>query len=78
MSGVACKSMYDARADSIDRRHLVRLWLRDPANAWRTPEALSDRWDRVYKDVKPFSSVFPLEPYIRSASSGSEAKKGSA
>jgi hypothetical protein len=53
-----------------NRRHLVRLWLRDPENAWKTPSVLQERWDRVYKDVTPEASVFPLEPYIRSASKG--------
>lgn len=52
------------------QRHLVRLWLRDPENAWETPGALAGRWDKVYKDVKEETQVFPLEPYIRSASLG--------
>ncbi|GJD03995.1 taurine catabolism dioxygenase TauD [Colletotrichum higginsianum] len=51
-------------------RHLIRLWLRDPENAWKTPEALKERWDRVYSGVTPEKSVFPLEPQIRSASRG--------
>ncbi|KAI0540863.1 TfdA family taurine catabolism dioxygenase TauD [Xylaria digitata] len=50
------------------RRHLLRLWLRDPENAWETPRALQWRWDQLYKDITPESQVFPLEPYIRSAS----------
>jgi len=54
------------------RRHLVRLWLRDPEKAWKTPAILKDRWDGVYKDVTPGKQVLPLEPYIRSASKGIE------
>ncbi|KAJ8132020.1 hypothetical protein O1611_g1602 [Lasiodiplodia mahajangana] len=50
------------------QRHLIRLWLRDPENAWQTPSVLQWRWDQLYKDIKPESEVFPLEPYIRSAS----------
>ncbi|KAI1121133.1 TfdA family taurine catabolism dioxygenase TauD [Nemania abortiva] len=50
------------------RRHLIRLWLRDPENAWETPSVLQWRWDQLYKDITPESEVFPLEPYIRSAS----------
>ncbi|KAK7211324.1 hypothetical protein V2G26_018502 [Clonostachys chloroleuca] len=49
------------------QRHLLRLWLRDPENAWHTPEVLQPRWDQIYKDVRPETEVFPLEPYIRSA-----------
>lgn len=52
----------------ISRRHLLRLWLRDPENAWESPKALDWRWDQLYKNITPDSQVFPLEPYIRSAS----------
>jgi hypothetical protein len=53
-----------------NRRHLVRLWLRDPENAWATPTQLQSRWDDLYSGVTPEKQVFPLEPRIRSASSG--------
>ncbi|PWY83565.1 TfdA family oxidoreductase [Aspergillus heteromorphus CBS 117.55] len=43
-------------------RHLVRLWLRDPENAWETPEPLKSRWQSLYKDVTPDDQEFPLEP----------------
>lgn len=52
------------------QRHLVRLWLRDPENAWETPELLRERWEKVYGGVEQERQVFPLEPYIRSASLG--------
>lgn len=57
------------------RRHLVRLWLRDPEHAWETPEPLRSRWDDVYKGVTPEEQVFPLEARIRSASNGAENKQ---
>ncbi|KAK3349776.1 hypothetical protein B0T25DRAFT_610767 [Lasiosphaeria hispida] len=67
-------SIFHARGGFRDspekQRHLVRLWLRDPEHAWKTPAALQGRWDRLYKDVTPEKSVFPLEPWIRSASKG--------
>ncbi|KAL7811937.1 hypothetical protein V8C26DRAFT_407627 [Trichoderma gracile] len=67
-------SIFHAREKFRDspekRRHLIRLWLRDPEYAWKTPEPLTDIWDRVYKDVKPEASIFPLEPGVRSASDG--------
>lgn len=47
------------------RRHLLRLWLRDPENAWKTPEPLEHRWDTVYKDLTVDEQTFPLEPAIR-------------
>ncbi|KAK7941017.1 Clavaminate synthase-like protein [Apiospora aurea] len=49
------------------KRHLLRLWLRDPENAWETPEVLRPRWAQLYDGITPESQVFPLEPYIRSA-----------
>ncbi|KAK2007909.1 TfdA family taurine catabolism dioxygenase TauD [Colletotrichum eremochloae] len=67
-------SIFHARGGFVDsddkQRHLIRLWLRDPQNAWKTPEALKERWDRVYSGVTPEKSVFPPEPQIRSASRG--------
>lgn len=66
----------DGFRDSEEKqRHLVRLWLRDPEHAWETPDVFRERWDRVYKGVKPENSVFPLEPQIRSASAGGEEKR---
>ncbi|OTA96557.1 hypothetical protein M434DRAFT_373646 [Hypoxylon sp. CO27-5] len=53
------------------QRHLLRLWLRDPENAWETPESLKDRWTQLYDNVTPETEVLPLEPYIRSASNKS-------
>jgi hypothetical protein len=55
-----------------NRRHLVRLWLRDEELAWKTPAPLQDRWDKVYKGVTAENQVFPLEPTIRSASKGNQ------
>jgi hypothetical protein len=50
---------------NFNRRHLLRLWLRDPELAWETPAALKPRWDGLYKDVTEAEQVFPLEPRIR-------------
>ncbi|OCT51952.1 taurine catabolism dioxygenase TauD [Cladophialophora carrionii] len=53
------------------QRHLVRLWLRDPEYAWETPSALKPKWAQLYNGVIADKQVFPLEPYVRSASNGS-------
>ncbi|KAJ5561571.1 hypothetical protein N7461_000332 [Penicillium sp. DV-2018c] len=62
-------SIFHARNGFIDgpgqERHLLRLWLRDPENAWETPQQLQHRWDTVYKDVAEDEQTFPLEPAIR-------------
>ncbi|KAI5926518.1 Clavaminate synthase-like protein [Camillea tinctor] len=50
------------------RRHLLRLWLRDPENAWETPKVLGWRWAELYEGITPESQVLPLEPFVRSAS----------
>ncbi|XDG04988.1 hypothetical protein ABKA04_004603 [Annulohypoxylon sp. FPYF3050] len=49
------------------QRHLLRLWLRDPENAWETPEPLKWRWTQLYEGWTPEEEVLPLEPYIRTA-----------
>ncbi|KAJ5752926.1 hypothetical protein N7520_009843 [Penicillium odoratum] len=58
-------SIFHARNGFTDapgkERHLLRLWLRDPENAWKTPEPLKDRWDAVFKDVTEEEQAFPLE-----------------
>ncbi|KAF4336467.1 family Taurine catabolism dioxygenase [Fusarium beomiforme] len=65
-------SIFHARGGFKDspekKRHLVRLWLRDPELAWKTPEALQPRWDNVYEGIKEENQVFPLEPFVRSSS----------
>ncbi|KAG0155044.1 hypothetical protein PDIDSM_617 [Penicillium digitatum] len=62
-------SIFHARNGFTDapgqERHLLRLWLRDPENAWEIPQELQARWDTVYKDVWAEEQVFPLEPTIR-------------
>ncbi|RSL64755.1 hypothetical protein CEP54_004520 [Fusarium duplospermum] len=71
-------SIFHARGGFKDspqkQRHLVRLWLRDPEFAWKTPEALRRRWDNVYEGIEEEKTVFPLEPFVRSASDASKFK----
>jgi hypothetical protein len=68
-----CRVKQDEMTDQIGdyRRHLLRLWLRDPENAWETPAPLASRWDRVYEGVTPELQAFPLEPHARSESTPS-------
>ncbi|KAH8171200.1 taurine catabolism dioxygenase tauD, tfdA family protein [Sarocladium implicatum] len=65
-------AVFHARDGFVDegtkQRHLLRLWLRDPENAWQTPEVIQYRWDQIYGGVTPEAEVLPLEPFIRSAS----------
>ncbi|KAJ5369398.1 hypothetical protein N7509_014010 [Penicillium cosmopolitanum] len=57
-----------AFTDSAEkRRHLVRLWLRDPEYEWTKARDLQERFDRVYAGVTVENSVFPLEATIRSS-----------
>ncbi|KAJ5158403.1 Taurine catabolism dioxygenase TauD/TfdA [Penicillium coprophilum] len=53
------------RDEPGQERHLLRLWLRDPENAWETPEKLQDRWDIVYDDLPEDKQTFPLDPALR-------------
>ncbi|KAB8275531.1 hypothetical protein BDV30DRAFT_224967 [Aspergillus minisclerotigenes] len=46
------------------KRHLLRLWLRDPGNAWPTPKLLQHKLDAIYsKEQSPGPQVFPPYPY---------------
>ncbi|KAI0152987.1 TfdA family taurine catabolism dioxygenase TauD [Xylariaceae sp. FL1272] len=64
-------SIFHARDGFVDKgdkqRHLLRLWLRDPENAWTTPSHLRPRWAQIYDGITPENEVFPLEPFVRSA-----------
>ncbi|KAE8402393.1 hypothetical protein BDV37DRAFT_295394 [Aspergillus pseudonomiae] len=64
-------SMIHARNSYVDdpenRRHLLRLWLRDPQNAWVTPEPLRSRADRIYSENhRRGPQIFPVDPIPRS------------
>ncbi|KAE8140795.1 hypothetical protein BDV38DRAFT_239411 [Aspergillus pseudotamarii] len=46
------------------KRHFLRLWLKDPENAWPTPEQLQWKWDDIYSQgSSPGPQVFPLYPH---------------
>ncbi|KAF1965568.1 TfdA family taurine catabolism dioxygenase TauD [Bimuria novae-zelandiae CBS 107.79] len=64
-------AIFHARDGFVDRgekrRHLLRLWLRDPELAWDTPEVLRSRWAQIYEGIKPEAEVLPLKPFVRSA-----------
>ncbi|KAJ5711149.1 hypothetical protein N7488_005305, partial [Penicillium malachiteum] len=69
-------SMLHARNSYKDglnqRRHLLRLWLHDPQNAWKIPEALRSKWDRLYAEGSSHGEqIFPIEPEMRSAGKAS-------
>jgi hypothetical protein len=49
----------------------VCLGLRDPEYAWRTRNSLKSKWEQVYEGVTPDRQVFPMGPYVRSASNNS-------
>ncbi|KAE8422528.1 hypothetical protein BDV36DRAFT_310890 [Aspergillus pseudocaelatus] len=64
-------SMVHARNSYVDgpdsRRHLLRLWLRDPQNAWVTPEPMRNRADRIYDEkFRRGPQTFPVDPIPRS------------
>ncbi|RAK95612.1 TauD/TfdA family dioxygenase [Aspergillus ibericus CBS 121593] len=62
-------SIFHARNGFTDgvgkERHLLRLWLRDPEYAWKTPDALKKRWESLYEGLSVEEQDFPLEPRIR-------------
>jgi hypothetical protein len=74
-------AMFHARDAFVDdagengkKRHLVRLWLRDPELAWQMPDELWTRWQLVFGGREDSDAVerevWPLEPFVRSAAAG--------
>ena len=56
---------YAIRADR-NRRHLIRLWLRDPEHAWEIPGPLKVRMGKVYNNLDKDTQEFPLEAEVES------------
>ncbi|CDM31865.1 hypothetical protein DTO013E5_1897 [Penicillium roqueforti] len=53
--------------DSENRRHLLRLWLRDPQNSWIMPEPLWNRSNLIFDEgFRRGQQVFPVDPVPRS------------
>lgn len=67
-------ALFHARDGFVDgeeqRRHLLRLWLRDPEYAWKTPEVIEWRWKQLYEGITPEKELLPLEPFVRNAGKG--------
>lgn len=67
--------------DATSRRHLVRLWLRNPALGWDLPEAMKAPWKAAYGPVEGFGrfkedryEVVPAKEYkVPKYSAGSAA-----
>jgi len=57
------------------QRHLLRMWFRDPENAWEVPEQLLTRWNGVYGGVRSEKQIFPLEPHVRSSVNATKIMK---
>lgn len=50
-----------------NRRHLLRVWMRDEEHAWETPGEMRGRWGRIYGSESAHGPrVFPLEAATRS------------
>lgn len=46
---------------ATQKRHLVRLWLRDPAEAWPLPAELQEQWNNAYgENARP--EKWPVSP----------------
>lgn len=44
------------------RRHLVRMWLRDPEKAWDIPEMAKEQWDEAFQHDGP--QLWPVTPIL--------------
>lgn len=51
INNLACQHARSAFADKpFQRRHIIRLWLRNEKLAWETPEGLKESWFEGYGD----------------------------
>jgi hypothetical protein len=48
------------------KRHLLRLWLRNEALAWKTPEPLEAAWGAAFGGADFSEEKWPLEPILDS------------
>ncbi|KAG2022353.1 taurine catabolism dioxygenase TauD [Coprinopsis cinerea AmutBmut pab1-1] len=55
--------------DETQKRHLLRLWLRNEELAWELPEELKPLWRKTFS-VRPEDRTFALEPVVREAVRG--------
>lgn len=46
------------------RRHLVRMWLRDPERAWLVPEMCREQWEEAFTEVPEEKQVWPVSPIV--------------
>lgn len=44
----------------VEKRHLVRMWLRSPEHGWKVPEELKDEWETTFDNES--REVYHLEP----------------
>ncbi|KAG5650327.1 hypothetical protein H0H81_012613 [Sphagnurus paluster] len=66
----------DAFVDGPEqKRHLLRMWLRNEELGWATPPELQELWQQLYHSVSPDDHTFPLEAAVRKQTIGGVLKK---
>lgn len=63
------KVCYNPNHLITDRRHLLRLWLRDEENGWKIPQKLQKglgrTWDSLRYEAASDNHRFPLNPEVK-------------
>lgn len=55
LNNMSCFHGREAFADADreqSKRHIMRIWLRDPARSFKTPPCLQETWDEVYGEER--------------------------
>jgi hypothetical protein len=70
VNNLACQHARNAFVDNpSQRRHIIRLWLRNEELAWPTPEPLKKTWEEKYGDSERRKiATWNVYPDIRSDS----------
>lgn len=46
-----------------NKRHALRLWLNNPAKAWKVPRGLELEWARLYEPLDEVEDFYDIEPF---------------
>lgn len=64
MSIVHAREGFTDGSSRDQKRHLLRLWLRNEEHAWETPDCLKSAWNVAYGDDDISTEKWPIEPII--------------
>ena len=49
--------------DETNKRHVLRLWLNNPAKAWQMPPGLELEWARLSEPLDEVEDYYDIDPF---------------